>query len=266
MTESKNNLPPILYKYRSLNGNSQERTLDIIQNCRLYWPSPIDFNDPFDCRPLHIYEGTPSQHKLNAKRAANYFGDGKNRPDRRRQTKENRKLSPDDIVRSLDKSNEHLLSKMGVCSLAERPDSLLMWSHYADSHKGICLGFEPSIDAIDFACAFPVKYSTSRPVLNAIRPFDANENAEKSVLTKYEGWSYERERRMIDQKISERKKPFPPSALIQIIFGTQCSQDVYELVAQAVYQSECKPKFFQAKQSKEEYSLVFHELTPAGEE
>jgi hypothetical protein len=40
------------YKMRSLTpGATREHTLDIIENSRLYFPSPTEFNDPFDCFP-----------------------------------------------------------------------------------------------------------------------------------------------------------------------------------------------------------------------
>lgn len=35
----------------------------------------------------------------------------------------------------------HLISRIGVVSLTETPRNLLMWSHYANNHKGICIGY-----------------------------------------------------------------------------------------------------------------------------
>src|SRR5271154_259445 len=40
-----------LYKFRSLEGSSREHTFDIIQNSRIYFSRPEQFNDPFDCTP-----------------------------------------------------------------------------------------------------------------------------------------------------------------------------------------------------------------------
>ena len=37
-----------------------------------------------------------------------------------------------------------LLAQLGVLSLSERWDSLLMWSHYADSHRGFAIGLSTS--------------------------------------------------------------------------------------------------------------------------
>jgi len=37
-----------------------------------------------------------------------------------------------------------------VLSLSALKDNILMWIHYADSHKGFCIGFESNIDFIGF--------------------------------------------------------------------------------------------------------------------
>ncbi len=34
------------------------------------------------------------------------------------------------------------IEKLGILSLASSNNNLLMWSHYASEHKGMCLGFE----------------------------------------------------------------------------------------------------------------------------
>jgi hypothetical protein len=33
---------------------------------------------------------------------------------------------------------ETVTSKVGVMCISEVPDDILMWSHYADCHKGVC--------------------------------------------------------------------------------------------------------------------------------
>lgn len=41
------------------------------------------------------------------------------------------------------------LKSFGVVSFSKRNDSILMWSHYADSHKGFCIGFHTKIEFRD---------------------------------------------------------------------------------------------------------------------
>ena len=56
-------IPPYLYRYKSLDGDSFHHTLDIILNNRLYTPKAEDLNDPcegfftwFDSEFKEFYE------------------------------------------------------------------------------------------------------------------------------------------------------------------------------------------------------------------
>jgi hypothetical protein len=44
-------LPPLLCRYRSVDGLAQARTKRIVETGLHYFASPTSFNDPFDCRP-----------------------------------------------------------------------------------------------------------------------------------------------------------------------------------------------------------------------
>ena len=71
-----------------------------------------------------------------------------------------------------------------------------MWSHYGDRHRGICLGFDVD-DSIKI-----VKYSSRR--LSLLRPNSAStidppeEVKDLLLTTKFDRWSYEDERRLIE--------------------------------------------------------------------
>ncbi|MGI4756198.1 MAG: DUF2971 domain-containing protein [Janthinobacterium lividum] len=66
----------------------------------------------------------------------------------------------------------------------------LQWSHYADRHRGIALGFD-----IDEALLRKVSYQRSRRLFNELS--EVNESTMRELLfTKYVGWSYEKEVRV----------------------------------------------------------------------
>ncbi len=48
-----------------------------------------------------------------------------------------------------------------ITCFSKRNDSTLMWSHYADSHKGVCLEYEISDDKV----FLEVNYSTTKPII-----------------------------------------------------------------------------------------------------
>jgi hypothetical protein len=65
----------------------------------------------------------------------------------------------------------------------------VQWAHYADNHKGVCLGFE--IDEINLR---KVKYVSERLAKDTLEQSDCNE---RLLTTKFSHWIYEQERRLI---------------------------------------------------------------------
>lgn len=68
----------------------------------------------------------------------------------------------------------------------------LLWSHYADKHRGICLGFDVPADLKE------VDYTENRLDLNAsnfetLPEEEQKKLMEKLISTKYVDWSYEEE-------------------------------------------------------------------------
>ena len=57
-------------------------------------------------------------------------------------------------------------SSMGVFSFAGTPRDILMWSHYAQDHTGVCLRFSAAAHLRVFVGAVGVTYSQSYPKLN----------------------------------------------------------------------------------------------------
>ncbi|MEP6828666.1 MAG: DUF2971 domain-containing protein [Aestuariivirga sp.] len=102
----------------------------------------------------------------------------------------------------------------------------LLWSHYADKHKGMCLGFEVSANVI-FS---PVEYSATKLTLKDLGFNSLNELDEpamqKILFTKWKAWEYELEYRAfvnLDQKDPVNGHYFikfaPALKLCQVILG-----------------------------------------------
>ncbi|MEA3030998.1 MAG: hypothetical protein QOG13_2323 [Sphingomonadales bacterium] len=254
----------MLYKYRSLRtATDVEYVCDTIMEGRLYWSSPLSFNDPFDCVPVHIYKGSKAEHRQNAWVSTQAFGADKSRAERRQMRAKALRRKGTEIVDLMSQANINLLKIEGVCSLAEERDNILMWAHYADSHAGLCLGFEPSLEAIDFVCAYQVLYSEERPVLNLIRRAEGHELMDKVLLTKSAMWSYEREWRMIAHDIQNRLRRFPPRALQEVVFGSRITSEAKAIVLEAISRSRSNPKIFQASANREKFALDINEEPPS---
>ena len=73
----------------------------------------------------------------------------------------------------------------GLLSFSKTWKNPLLWSHYADRHKGICLGFDVRDDLGE-----SVEYVKSRVPLDLPPTSDL---VKRTLFSKYEGWSYEEE-------------------------------------------------------------------------
>ncbi len=88
----------------------------------------------------------------------------------------------------------------GFISLSTDWQHPLMWSHYAEKHKGICLGF----DVRESEELVKVDYKNKRPKLMDLKEEnDSTSNADldikdcmKLLSLKFDGWAYESERRL----------------------------------------------------------------------
>ena len=73
----------------------------------------------------------------------------------------------------------------GLLCFSRQWHNPVLWSNYADSHRGICLGFE-----VDEQSLRPVSYVKERTDLQ-LPPTE--ETMEQLLFTKYRDWSYEEE-------------------------------------------------------------------------
>lgn len=218
-----------LYKYRTINKN----TIDIIENHRIYFSFPSDFNDPFDCYVNMVYNGTTTDFENWINQLPGTASDKA-------------------IVRNLLKKNGYngsiLVGKevkndtkdMVVLCLAEEPDNIVLWNNYANNHKGICIGLKTKIednslgiqfDDLDLTLQLPRVTKGFLPTTKVIytpkMPKEYNRLKDDiSVLTeflktKHSKWSYEEERRILYpfNKINKHGISFDKSSLESVIFG-----------------------------------------------
>lgn len=85
--------------------------------------------------------------------------------------------------------------KFGLVCLSARFDDPVQWAHYADSHRGICLGFE--VTAPDL---IKVEYINSRTPPAAYREsldLPLPEFLRQTLSKKFKHWQYEEEHRII---------------------------------------------------------------------
>ncbi len=106
--------------------------------------------------------------------------------------------SPDRFTRTgLRKARHEAADSFGFLCFSETWRSPVMWSHYADRHRGLCLGFdipESHLLKVEYSykrIASPLKFDVPEPLRLKI--------ATSHIATKFAGWSYEREWRCISK-------------------------------------------------------------------
>ncbi|MBI9010506.1 MAG: hypothetical protein JEZ05_10825 [Tenericutes bacterium] len=143
----------LFYKYQPIDDN----LLDNLSNNQLYFNSPTKFNDPFDCKFNSFYRGK-EEDWINA---------FKNRSPRiiKQMIEDNLKSGifkrkGNEIAynptnrRHIDIGGCSLHGTVSetslprVCCFSETADNILLWSHYADCHKGVCLIFRSIPESI----------------------------------------------------------------------------------------------------------------------
>lgn len=197
-----------LYKYRAYNA----RSLSIIENRKIWFAKPDSFNDPFDCK-------IPFDHHLTLDQAVAY-GRKIGVPEEKLKVIVNskgeiQKEFLEEWAKTLKKADEELES-MGVFTLSEASNNILLWSHYANGHRGFCIEFERnSANKLgNYEITRRVQYRLDYPTINPTKEdvFDLK------FFTKASEWEYEREWRLVYDK-GDVEEPLADVEISAIVFG-----------------------------------------------
>ncbi|EPO6696957.1 DUF2971 domain-containing protein [Pseudomonas aeruginosa] len=287
------NAPSKLYKYRSIS----DRTIELLITDQVYFADPSTFNDPLDTRPS-VRADAPAgvlqdalreliQRRIErelsaAAKTIKYRGPKTlQHITELSQKQAQRKLSQisylasesgdldargTDHLRLLENAlqTELLLRyEKGILSLAERYSCPLMWSHYADQHKGICIGYEVTDSPYP---PLKVQYGGSREILGSqiaamMRSGGrAQDEVDAAVLLrKARSWAYEKEWRSIAPKgLTEN-----PFKLSDVTFGLRCSEPVkFAVMASLSKRAGAQVRFYEMTESRINFSLSRRRIHP----
>jgi hypothetical protein len=104
---------------------------------------------------------------------------------------------------ALEETERQILETYGVLCFSRSWDNLLMWSHYGERHKGMCLGFE-----VPDELTRPVEYVPEVQIVGNLivekrADFSVEQGTkivERLLGVKYKGWCYEQEVRVNPQR------------------------------------------------------------------
>ena len=216
----------MFYKY--VGNDNDDKVIEylgcFVENGTMYASKPLDFNDPaelkikfdfeadFDVVRKKYFEDKPGHSEKEFFDWYDGFDD-------------HHKWHLAYTVR------EHYLTRNGIVCLTRNCDNFLMWSHYARSHTGFCIGFDESlVDCIsDQALRGDVDYVDTYPCFNYF----------KEPLTKYvkavffhkgSPWKYEREFRIITDTYGP--KTFDKSLIREVTLGCRASRKLQDYACQ----------------------------------
>lgn len=228
-----------LFKYRDF---SEEYHRKLLFDQELYFPSLQYLNDPFEgILPIQKISEISDEDIVKMKLQIEKY----THPDLSEESLNMLREHMESNVPSIRKRDENpnwkkdvqleikiLLNKsFGILSLSSDPVNYLMWSHYANSHKGFCLGFNivKLKSVLDMKLPLVVKYQKEMPIWRITE--DKYKYAIKYLGTKGILWEYEQEVRFISRLHINNTLKFDID-LIDCVFlgGFMSDSDTEEIV------------------------------------
>lgn len=255
--------PEILFKYRDL---SNELHLQTLNESTIFLPSATRFNDPFDCKiPLEYLklEHDEELRRNFARKLIMMHGDekAKNEIEDHVETFMAKKhmTNREELLR-LEERDIKRLSEYGIYSVSAIPNNLLLWSHYANSHTGICLGFNTKklFDNCSFSSLGPVTYFDKYPNMSLLR--DNEDLYYNQIYNKSIDWHYELEFRYVKIKGADTKAKFTPDIIEEIYIGCMASFESISLIEQLRKYKFQNAKLYKCKKSRDGYFLEKEEI------
>ncbi|NWJ52963.1 MAG: DUF2971 domain-containing protein [Bacteroidetes bacterium] len=215
-------IPNILYKYRDYTNDFNRRTLFDFE---LFLSSTSMFNDPYegsipfeyDQEDLTIENIFLKMRKMAMKKYSEW--DEAQIHDYCFKNQRNEFLKDDAHIERVNQKNREDIDKIfGILSLTKQPLNYLMWSHYGNSHNGICLGFDATIlYKVVGGTISPVVYNTEMPKMKLFG--DINDFHLKQLSTKSDIWTYEEEYRIVKSFAAKQTISYPKEMLKEVYLG-----------------------------------------------
>lgn len=236
----------IFYKYKKIDDFLK----DSLERSYFYYSSPLELNDPFELSIITEIDGSDEEILAWIR---------KNNPDKRKESKIFQEIKKGTLQGYINSNIDVMRKRYFLLCLSKVWDESQLWGLYADSNKGICIGYNMLYNPISYLVQldlknepntsfrkygdsyienlFEVMYSDEK--FEPYNPIKKNDDAiNKGFLKKQKKWENEQEYRSI--LFSEGSKPFNQKILYkknilkEIIFGNRTKLDdmkeIYKIV------------------------------------
>lgn len=247
---------PYFYRFVSLAGERADHLRDVLLGNRLFQPSPISFNDPFDCRAILSFDVSDAEWRgwFEALARSKASSEVEVRAAVEDMVAEKEKQVPE-FEKGLLRRFQADVDAAGVVCFSSQATDVLLWAHYANGHRGACLMFDAHSGI--FCNAQEVKYRNHCKVFKVTEVREhAEEAMEAAILTKAEGWRYEGEWRLFTPEQAGKFVEFQSRELIGLILGCAISAEDQRRVRSWLAQRSIPTDLFVAqRKSPDSYEL-----------
>ncbi|MCK4347948.1 MAG: DUF2971 domain-containing protein, partial [Thermoplasmatales archaeon] len=233
-----------LFKFRTIN----KYLIDALVKGTIYFAHPTLLNDPFDCK-VDIKKAV--EHAISCLSG-----------------KKKHNLSKLSNVKDFLDRIQQRIGNVGICSFSLVLESPLLWSHYANGHRGLCLTYNIPGEFFfapenRFVGVFHVDYddnlltewfveNTPEKAVTDLKEFTIGV-VNKVLAIKGKDWGYEEEIRIIREK--EGNFSIPKDFLKQVCFGLNTPKSDISLVKQIIDNAGYSLEYCQIARSEQDFGL-----------
>ena len=225
-----------LYRYSTITEYTKKNLL----NNELYFQTPNLFNDPYE----FIFKFDVSDNSYNHFLKLIYGDKYKFFIEKGKPKKE-----------VLEYTRDHYFGQMyqliGAVCFTEHENNDLMWAHYGDKHRGICIEYDRKIHPFDLCRR--IEYTDKVFCLSINDTVNIEEQLKikihEAFLRKSNLWNYEKEWRIVSE--AHTLISYPPEAIKSITFGFFCGQKNKEEIYKAT--SHLNIDYYEIVRSKNYY-------------
>lgn len=246
-------------------GGAAEWVRQSIVDGKHFFAAPVAFNDPFDCAPHFSLEASQSDLYSYYERLIRKYEAAPNRAliraEARRRLRDptSDPRRPENMAEFVSMYRRAVTDKVGMLCVSATGTDILMWSHYADSHRGVCFVFDGSAET--FANAHPVNYSPRRPEVNPIK-HTYEQMLDAALFTKSDHWSYEKEWRLVQYTRGRGVYVMPPATLVAVILGAKTSSEDRDCIRSWAAASPAQPQVLEASLSERSFEVLLDQALP----
>lgn len=262
--------------------------MDVLRRRTLRFTQPGDFNDPFEFRPQIQAAASPDDvqayveehfETLVDQELAKYGALARlvGGPNVRELLLRQKSMLPElfqllqpQMLQRVAPAIDTVLNlNVGVLCLSEVRDSILMWGHYTDNHRGLVVGFDSKhpffsrrrSDKDEFGFLRQVIYQLERPHVTL-----ADTTSPAWFQTKSNDWAYEKEWRLVsplaqaEHRIEAHPYPiclfeFAPDAVREIIVGMRAAPALAQEI-RSMARDFPQATLLKAREDPAEYGLL----------